>query len=195
VALSLTVLVRRYGDAELVTAIRHGVRADDSVMVVMPSQAFAPLADADLGRIFGYLRSLPSVPGLSGRGTVGPIGRMGLVLARPPFNSSRTRVFPPRRRPVVRPSDAIWRERPVPSVMAPDLRGASHPEGVAPDLRIVTSYTAESFATLMRTGLGIGGRELGVMTPWAASYCSSLTVEEVNGPYVYSHTPPRTVSE
>ena len=75
-----------------------------------------------------------------------------------------------------------------------DLRGASHPEGIAPDLRIVVAYSAENFATLMRTGMGLGGRKLGVMTPWAASYFSSFTAEEVNGLYAYLHTLPPVVS-
>ena len=47
----------------------------------------------------------------------------------------------------------------------------------------------------MRTGIGTGGRKLGVMTPWAASYFSNFTAEEVAGLYAYLHTLPPVASK
>lgn len=197
VAPNLTTIIRTYGDADLVTAIRHGVRADGRTMIVMPSQAFVPLSDADMGRLVGYLRSLPPVPGPGARAEIGPIGRIGLVLAK--YKTSLQLVEDASDPPEATPGSATLGRYLARTSCAQchgaDLRGASHPEGVAPDLRIVAAYSTENFATLMRTGMGIGGRKLGVMTPWAASYFPSFTAEEVDGLYAYLHTLPPAVSK
>ena len=62
VAPNLTRVVREYSPAELERAVRHGVRRDGSSLVVMPSSMFAGMSDRDLGKVIGYLRSLPPVP-------------------------------------------------------------------------------------------------------------------------------------
>ena len=54
----LTNATRTYSDAELVRLIRRGVRPDGRSAWAMPSEMFAPLSDADLGRIIAYIRSL-----------------------------------------------------------------------------------------------------------------------------------------
>ena len=197
VAPNLTTIIRNYGDADLVTAIRHGVRADGRTMIVMPSQAFTPLTDADLGRLVGYLRSLPPVPGPSARVEIGPVGRIGLVLAK--YKTSLQLVedagVPPEATTGSATLGRYLARTSCAQCHGADLRGASHPEGVAPDLQIAAAYSVENFATLIRTGMGLGGRKLGVMTPWAASYFSSFTAEEVDGLYAYLHTLPPAVSK
>jgi hypothetical protein len=45
VAPNLTAAVRKYSDAELAVAIRHGLRPDGHSMVVMPSEGFILLTD------------------------------------------------------------------------------------------------------------------------------------------------------
>jgi len=82
VAPNLTAAVHRYSDAELAVAIRNGVRPGGRSMVIMPSEAFVGLTDADLGRIIAFLRSLPSVPGHEPSLALGPIGRIGFALGK-----------------------------------------------------------------------------------------------------------------
>ena len=99
VAPNLTAAVRNYTDAELVNIIRNGVRPDGRSMVIMPSEVFVDLSDADLGRIIAFLKSLPSVPGPSGI-SLGPggarpgIGKFktaaGLIAERVPPPEART---------------------------------------------------------------------------------------------------------
>lgn len=48
-------------------------------MIVMPSQAFAPLTDAHLGSILAWVKSVPLAQGLEGGVSVGPVGRVGLL--------------------------------------------------------------------------------------------------------------------
>ena len=74
VAPNLTAAVRKYSDAELVVAIRHGLRPDGHSMVVMPSEGFILLTDEDLGRIIAFLKSLPAVEGPGPSFSLGPVG-------------------------------------------------------------------------------------------------------------------------
>ena len=48
---NLTVSFGRYSDAQLVAAIRNGVRPDGRSMVIMPSESLVALSDDDLGKI------------------------------------------------------------------------------------------------------------------------------------------------
>jgi mono/diheme cytochrome c family protein len=50
-----------YSDEELVTAIRHGIRKNGTGLLVMPSQEFFVLSDADVNALVAFLRSVPPV--------------------------------------------------------------------------------------------------------------------------------------
>ena len=69
-----------YSDEDFVRAIRHGISQDGKPLVFMPSESFNKFSDGDLGAIIAYIRSLPPVdnelPGLS----VGPMGRLLILL-------------------------------------------------------------------------------------------------------------------
>jgi mono/diheme cytochrome c family protein len=43
------------------------------------------------------------------------------------------------------------------------LRGAVNPDFASPDLWMVAAYPADAFTRLMRDGVGLGDRDLGVM--------------------------------
>jgi cytochrome c553 len=194
---NLTQTVRAYSDADLVTAIRHGVRPDGGTMIVMPSQAFAPLTDADLACILAYLKSLPIAEGPGQEVRIGLVGRIGLVAAK--YKTSLQLVDDARPPPEATEAVAIKGRYLARTACAmchgAQLRGDSHPEGEAPDLRVVAAYAPQEFATLMRTGMGIGGRKLGIMTPWAAAFFSELTDDEVGALYAYLHALPAAASK
>jgi cytochrome c553 len=82
VAPDLTRAVRKYSDADLAAAIRHGVRPSGRSMIAMPSEAFVALSDEDLGRIIAFLKSLPPTQGPGPDVSAGPLGRLGLVTGR-----------------------------------------------------------------------------------------------------------------
>jgi mono/diheme cytochrome c family protein len=48
-------------DAELIRAIRYGVHPDGTSLIVMPSEVYVYLSDADLGALIAWLRTLPPV--------------------------------------------------------------------------------------------------------------------------------------
>lgn len=65
-----------YTDAQLETAIRHGVGQNRRGLVIMPSDAYQNLGDADVSAIIAYLRSLPPVDRELPATRLGPVGRL-----------------------------------------------------------------------------------------------------------------------
>ena len=56
-------------------AVRHGVRQNGTSLIVMPSEVFTFMNNADLGAIVGYLESAPPVDRQVPRSDFGPVGR------------------------------------------------------------------------------------------------------------------------
>ena len=190
VAPSLGLAVRRYSDAELDGLIRHGVRPDGRSLVVMPSQSYQALDDADLGRIIAFLRSLPPRPAGTSLGTeLYPLGRLGVALGElQPAAQMVVEAVPP---PPATGGDG--RGRYLARIAcgpchAPDLRGESNPDFTSPNLQVARGYSSEAFTTLLRTGVALGGRELRTMSPAARKHLALLEDDEIADLYAYLHT-------
>lgn len=56
-------VVVNYTDADWTRTVRHGVKPDGRPVLVMPSEDYNRLTDADVGALVAYVRSLPPVPG------------------------------------------------------------------------------------------------------------------------------------
>lgn len=69
-----------YTDLDYVRAIRHGIGQNGKALVIMPSQNFSGISDADLGSIIAYLKSLPSVDTELPQTSLGPLGRIFALL-------------------------------------------------------------------------------------------------------------------
>jgi hypothetical protein len=54
----------------------------------------------------------------------------------------------------------------------------------------VYSYTPEGFTQLLRTGVALGGRQLGMMSEEARNNLSHLTDAEISALYAYLHGMP-----
>jgi mono/diheme cytochrome c family protein len=184
---NLTKAVRVYSDAELEGIIRHGVRPDGRSVVAMPSDMFRVLDDADLGKILAYLHSAPEVPGQARMVKPGPLGRLGIALGKfKPAAEDVRRVetlsdsFPAAGSPVAR---GAYLARTV----CTECHGAtlSGFAGETPDLRIAAGYSPEQFVRLMRRGVALGERELGLMGEVARSRFSHFTDEEIEALYAY----------
>ena len=68
-------------DAQIVTAIRHGVGGDGRPLYIMPSATYQYLSDDDVAAIVAYVRSVPPVDRAEPVSRLGPLGRV-LVAAR-----------------------------------------------------------------------------------------------------------------
>jgi len=56
-------VVARYSDADWVRTIRHGIKPDGRPVMVMPSEEYNRLVDADVAAIVAYARQLPAASG------------------------------------------------------------------------------------------------------------------------------------
>ncbi len=192
VAPNLTAAVRIYSDAQIAAIVRNGVRPDGRSLIVMPAEAFNGMTDADLGRIIAFLKSLPLVPGPGPDVSVGPLGRLGLVAGK--FKTVAQLIAE-----TVPPPRAANKEAELGRYLArtvcaechsTSLRGAANPDFTSPDLRVVTSYSAEAFTRLLRTGVALGERNVGQMSRQARENLSHLTDPEIAALYSYLHAMP-----
>jgi len=192
VAPNLTEAARRYTPAELANIIRDGVRPDGRSLLVMPSEVFAGLTDTDLARIIAFLKSAPAAPGPAARRELGPAGRLGLVIGEFRLAADLIAATTP-----LAPAagESGRRGRYLAATVCGEchgtnLRGTSNPEFTSPDLAIVGAYPPEAFAQLMKTGVALGGRTLGVMGRRARYNLSLLSDGEIADLYGYLHTMP-----
>jgi mono/diheme cytochrome c family protein len=56
-------VVAGYSEADWVRAIRHGVNRAGHALLLMPSEDYAQMTDADLGALVAYVRALPPLAG------------------------------------------------------------------------------------------------------------------------------------
>jgi mono/diheme cytochrome c family protein len=192
VAPNLTAAVSKFSDTELAVIIRNGVRPDGRSMLVMPSEVFRWLTDEDLTRIIAFLKALPAVAGPGPSVSLGPIGRFGFVTGE--FKTAAQLIAE-----TVPPPEATNEEAESGRYLARTvcaechgtaLRGDSNPDFTSPDLRVVAAYSPEAFAQLLRTGVAIGGRDVGVMSAQARTNLSHLNDAEIAALYSYLHSMP-----
>ncbi|MES2987190.1 MAG: c-type cytochrome [Pseudomonadota bacterium] len=176
---ALAAVAMRYSNAELERAIRHGVRADGTALYVMPTLAHRYLADDDTARIIAWIRSLRAKPDDSTATTrFGPVGR-ALLLAGVLSSS----VHPEKVSKPMRPAD-MGRYVVDFSCSGCHALHTSRPsddgkQTVPPLAAVAASYDLPAFQKLMRTGIGISGKDLGMMTEAAKGGLHVLTDAEI----------------
>ncbi len=69
-------VIRRYDDALLARAVRHGIRADGSPLLIMPALDYVVASDQDVAAVIAYVRSVPPVDRDHEPSTVRPLGRI-----------------------------------------------------------------------------------------------------------------------
>jgi cytochrome c553 len=186
VAANLTRAAREQSDAELERVIRKGVMRDGRSVWMMPSPMLAHLSDEDLGIIIGYMRSVPESDGPRSSMELGILGRIGLLTgAHVPLaagiGTDAAAGAPDRRDPL-----ALGRYVAMTACSechGEKLRGYAE-EGI-PSLAIVAAYPAEAFRRLMRDGIALGDRELGLMSNVSRGRFSHFTAEEVDALHAY----------
>jgi len=192
IAPDITSAVHRYTDPQLTAVIRQGVRPGGRSVLVMPSEAFLALTDADLGRILGFLKSLPAADGLHSSVSLGPAGRIGLVAGK--FKTAAQLIAEAVPPPQATSEEAAFGRYLARTICAEchgaDLRGASNPDFTSPSLQVVAAYSPDAFNDLLRTGAALGGRTLPVMGPRARENLSHLTDAEITALYSYLHALP-----
>ena len=164
-------------DADWVRAIRHGVRSDSTSLLVMPSEVFAYLTDADLRAIVGYLRQLPDVDRELPPSRLRWLGRTLLVAGRLELLvASKTPVL--LSRPAVAEGATIEYGRYLADISGCHgchgfgLSGGrvAGPPGLPPASNLtpsgLTGWTAGYFAQVMRSGRRRDGSTMNDFMPW-----------------------------
>jgi cytochrome c553 len=187
VAPSLTALLPGYSDAQLISLLRQGVKADGTSVYFMPSEMFRHLNDADLARLIAWVRSVPPTPGISGNTEVRFIGRV--IIATNQFKSAAEEIQA--RATVAAPtglSESATRGRYLVMSLRTECHGQDlegNPGAQAPPLAIAKSYSAGQFSTLMHEGVPLSGQSLELMSPTARARFAVLTPEETAAVYEF----------
>jgi mono/diheme cytochrome c family protein len=164
VAPNLTEVVRRYSNAELERAIRHGVRRDGRGLFEMPSDMFAHLDDHDLGAIIAFLRSEPRSDGPLASTSFGLLWRWELIAGDPvaaAITAGIDQDIPHPARENHRDALANGRYLAMSTCTECHAQDLTGEPGYSPALAIVAAYSPKDFTRLMRTGTALGGREVG----------------------------------
>ncbi len=187
---NLTRAVSGYTDAQLIAAVSGGRRPDGSELWGMPSHIFNQLTDDDMAAIVAFLRTQAPAGPVHPRPAFAAGGRAEIAAGT--FKSAPTEVagsdaaLPPDLgqdlalgRYLARVTCAECHNL--------DLRGGTPYPGAAtrPDLRMVTAYDAGQFDRLMRTGVAIGDREVGLMSEVARGRFSHFTAREQQAVHRY----------
>lgn len=182
---ALARVAANYTDADLARAIRYGVRKDGSSLWVMPSKAYNHIADDDLARIIAWIRTLkPSEQDSLARTGFGPVGR-ALVAAGAFPPSAQTENRSVARRPgevggyFVK---AICTGCHLMTGSQPSEDGKQTVPGL---LDVAPAYDQAAFRKLLKTGQGMGKRDLGMMREVALKDFSYMSEAEVDAILAY----------
>ncbi|RYY34900.1 MAG: c-type cytochrome [Sphingomonadales bacterium] len=178
-------IVADYSDAELARLIRHGIKRDGTATFVMPVEGHAGLADQDLARIIGWMRTLkPSAADSKDGLHFGPLGRVALLTG-----GILPEVKPDTRAPALRPADSGAYLTDTVCAACHSLRETrkAHDDGrpVPPLAEIGPAYDLVAFKKLLRTGVGLSPRDLGLMRQVAKDDLAHLTDAEMDAIHAY----------
>ncbi|MEJ2239980.1 MAG: c-type cytochrome [Gemmatimonadales bacterium] len=190
IAPSIPAAIGRYSRDEIEAIVRHGRYPDGSVVWSgMPAYQFKSMSDVDYAAIIGYLESLP---------------KRSNPLPNPLIGEDFDRLSALRRKnadigsDIEHPSDTPTTSLALGEYLATlscigchgvDYQGARN----APNLIVITAYSREDFGTLMRDGLGVGGRQLETMRTMVAERFIYLTEDELDAIYNFLRKRVRTI--
>jgi cytochrome c553 len=174
-------VLREYSDAELERLIRRGVKRDGTSTWIMPAPMFSHLTDEDLGDIIAFVRNAPLSDGPMREVTLRPLGRLGIAIGKFKPLASRIPLDLRRTTTVDRSSPLALGHYLVMTACTEchgqDLQGSTIVH--APSLAVSASYSNADFDRLLRSGVAIGGRMVGLMSEVGQTRFPALTNEEV----------------
>lgn len=190
--------VKNWSDGEIIRAIREGVHKSGRPLIIMPSEEFHNLSDADVQAIVAYIRSQPATPNKPQNDT--PTNALNVVgalfIGAGLFPTSQQS---PITAPIVAPPDGPTAEfgkylvdnigcR---SCHGADLAGGA-PGGFGPPpgpnlTAVVTKWNEADFMKTIRTGVDPTGHALNPDNmPWK-EYSAFATDNNLKAIYAYIH--------
>jgi cytochrome c553 len=188
VAPNISTRLPAYNDGQLATMLRKGVKPDGKSVMFMPSEMFRHMSDQDLARVIAFLRTKPPVAeGITETTQLRPIGR--LIIATGDYQlAARVIESLPAADGAFDANDPVSRGRYLTmnfcsECHAQDLQGVTPIN--APALAVAKGYSLGQFTKLMQQGVGLGDRELKMMSPTAKARFTQFTPDEIAAVYTF----------
>jgi len=177
-----------YSDAQIATVLRQGVKPDGTSVVFMPSEMFRHLSDRDLSRLIAWLRTVPADPeGIEEKTEVRLLGRLILAKGDVKVTASNIESLPP----AVHTFDA-GNAASHGQYLVMNYCSECHGQNLegfapinAPALTVAKGYSPEQFSRLMREGIAIGDRNVGMMSATAKVRFTHLRDDELQAVYAF----------
>ncbi|GJL95293.1 MAG: hypothetical protein DHS20C05_16980 [Hyphococcus sp.] len=189
VAPNLAAYARDHDTATIEAAIRQGIGASGKALVSMPSYNFTRLTDEDTAALIAFLKSAPVVEKKLPKPKLGWPVRWTFVTGEETHMVQWVAAVPPLRVNADAEPQRAHGEYLAMTMCNEchglDVRGFSMWKPPLPDLAMVGSISRDDFETLIKTGVGVGGRELGLMGLVAPDRFPELTDDEVAALYAY----------
>lgn len=188
VAPNLTRAINRYSPTEWEAIVRQGVKPDGRSVLGMPSASFATLTDQQLAAVTGFIAGYPPQEHDPGNSRYGLMARVMLVLGV---------VQPAAQEVSATPWSADFSGDPLRlgEYLAQNACSECHgldlggQDDFAPPLTVARAYDREAFGRLMAEGIGLGDRDLGLMSEVARRRFSQMTDQEVTALHSYLQRP------
>jgi cytochrome c553 len=186
---NLTLVAKQASDQQIAQAIRQGVGYRGEPLLIMPSESYQDLTDAEVSSLIKAIRAAPPGGQETPARSVGPLGRIGLVAGQ--FRTARVVVqdYANARAADLGPQFAAGRHIAVTACSGchgSTLSGKEpEPGTIAPDLSITGSYDLPAFTKLMRTGLPPSGKDLKMMTGVSRKAFTHFTDDEIASLHAY----------
>ncbi|MEO8337716.1 MAG: cytochrome c [bacterium] len=173
-------------------AIRHGVARDGRRLIIMPSEAYSHMSDADFSALVAYLTSIPAVDGTHAPRKVGLlggtlIGAGAFPLATANIQHDRVGVDAPQPAPNAQFGEYLATLATCSECHGASLAGQKGGNGPPPGPSLIAhagTWTVDGFRQTLRTGTTPDGRKLdGGLMPWP--YYANMTDTEVDAIWAY----------
>ena len=189
-----------FTDTDWVRAIRHGIHRDGTSLLVMPSEAFVYMNEADLGDLIAYLKQLPAVDREVPPSRLGPLGRTLLVAGQVSLITDRTPSMP--LPAIVPPGPTLEYGRYLAGFTGcigchgPGLSGGhvEGPPGAPPAANLtphssgLENWTETDFDHALRRGVRKNGTPIDIFMPWPNF--SGMTDVEVEALWLFVRSVP-----
>ena len=186
---NLSLLAPNATDQQLAQAIRQGIGHDGRPLFVMPSAQYSRLDDASVAALIAAMRALPAIGAPTPALSFGPLGRAGIAMGTFPAQPAQVQLFAEKSAPDFGPEHAEGRM--IAQSACSECHGAQFgggepkPGSLAPDLVVVKGYDVSTFAKLLREGVAVGNRPLGLMSEVSKKSFVAMTDAEIAAVHAY----------
>ena len=192
----------RLDERAIELAVRHGVRPDGRSLLVMPSEDWTTMSDADVAALAAYIRQLPPVDREHPAPRVGPLARalylaVGLpLLSRDGIDTAHAEVVEaPPAGPTAEYGRYVANVGGCTGCHGPTLSGGmlpGSPPGMKPAANItpagIGSWTEADFFRALRDGIRPSGTPIDPAMP--VRYTKEMTDDEIRAVWAYLRTVP-----